>query len=250
MKDNEELVEACRTSFDAVLHTQDYRKLLADDVHLNDLLRMINVEEMSYLLDLGTGAGYVAFEMANRWPEHKIAGADVARKSISINRAKAKGLNLGNVKFYIYEGIQLPFQNDEFSGVICRYAFHHCPEPQITVAEMSRVLKAEGIVVLSDPVPTPPDKGDFVDTFQRLKPDGHIGFHQKQFLVDVFDREGFSLVNCFESSVTYPREMDERYKALLDRTPKAIRDAYRLVIDGDNISITVNVLNSLFKKRA
>ena len=249
MKNNKELVEASRTTFDAVLHTQDYRKLLADDVHLKNLLRMTNVEKKACLLDLGTGAGYVAFEMAKRWPECRIVGVDVARRSIAINQNKADVLNLGNVNFYSYEGIQLPFQNNEFNGVICRYAFHHCPEPQITVSEMSRVLKAEGIAVLSDPVPTPPDKGDFVDAFQRLKPDGHICFHQKQFLVDMFDREGFLLVNCFESSVTYPREMDERYKALLDGTPKAIRDAYSLVIDGDKISITVNVLNSLFKKR-
>jgi len=248
MKTNNELVEASRNTFDAVLHTQDYHNLLADDVHLDNLLQMINVEEKARLLDLGTGAGYVAFEMARRWPERQIVGVDVARRSISIDQNTAEELNRRNVKFYPYEGIKLPFQHDEFNGVICRYAFHHCPEPQTTVSEMSRVLKADGIVVLSDPVPTPPDNVDFVDAFQRLRPDGHICFHPKRFLVDMFDREGFMLVDYFESSITYPREIDERYKALLGRTSKAIQDAYRIVVDGDKISITVNVLNSLFKR--
>lgn len=131
-----------------------------------------------------------------------------------------------NVEFYVYEGIQLPFQNGKFDGVICRYAFHHCPEPQITISEISRVLNSKGIVVLSDPVPSAPDEGEFVNEYQRLKKDGHNCFYQNQVLVDMFDKEGFELADKFDSSITSPRDMDERYEKLLDRTPKTIRNAY------------------------
>jgi len=248
MKNIKAQVEASRKSFDAVLHTSNYRKIHENDYHLDGLLRMIDVGENACLLDLGTGSGYAAFEMATRWPKYRITGVDVASNSISINQAKATEHKIKNVEFYAYEGIRLPFQNNKFDGVICRYAFHHCPEPQITISEMSRVLKAQGIVVLSDPVPTPPDTGEFIDAFQRLKPDGHNHFCQKQELVDMFGKEGIKLVDSYESSITFPREMDERYEELLAGTPKAIRDAYCIREDGEKVEVTLNVINSLYKK--
>ena len=77
---------------------------------------------------------------------------------------------------------------------------------------MSRVLKPQGIAVLSDPIPSPPDEGEFIDEFQRLQPDGHKQFYQKQVLIGMFDREGIELIDTFESSITGPREMDARYE--------------------------------------
>ncbi len=241
-------IEASRKSFDEILHTPEYRKIHEDDSHLEALLKLINTREKASLLDIGTGGGYVACEMAKRWPECPITGVDVAKDSISINQTKAVELKIENAEFYVYEGIQLPFQDGKYDGVICRYAFHHCPEPQITISEMSRVLNAKGVVVLSDPVLTPPDEGDFIDEFQRLLPDGHNCFHQKQALIDMFEKEGFVLFDSFESSVTYPRNMDERYDALLDVTPKVILDAYCIRVENEKVSTTLKVMNGLYTK--
>jgi ubiquinone/menaquinone biosynthesis C-methylase UbiE len=249
MKNIEEQVDASRKSFDAVLHTPSYRQIHGDDDHLEGLLRLIDVDERASLLDLGTGDGYVAFEMAKRWPKRSIVGVDVASESILRDQNKTAELGIENAVFYVYEGIRLPFQNEEFDGVICRYVFHHCPAPQITVPEMSRVLKAQGIVVLSDPVPFPPDEGGFIDEFQRLKPDGHKQFYRKQVLDGMFDKCGFDLVDSFESSITYPREMDTRYEVLLDSTPVTIIDIYNIGVEKGIITITVKVMNTLYKKR-
>ena len=114
---------------------------------------------------------------------------------------------------------------------------------------MSRVLKPQGIAVLSDPIPSPPDEGEFIDEFQRLQPDGHKQFYQKQVLIGMFDREGIELIDTFESSITGPREMDARYEILLGGTSEAILDAYSIGFEGETITFTLKVMNTLFKKR-
>jgi len=248
MKNIMEQINASRKSFDAVLHTPSYRQIHGDYDHLEGLLRLINVDERASLLDLGTGDGYVAFEMAKRWPKRSIVGVDVASESILRNQNKTAELGIENAAFYVYEGMLLPFENEEFDGVICRYVFHHCPAPKITVSEMSRVLKPQGIVVLSDPVPTPPDEGEFIDEFQRLLPDGHQQFYRKQVLDGMFDNCGFDLIDSFESSITYPREMDTKYEVLLDSTPVTMIDIYNIGVEKEKITITVKVMNTLYKK--
>ena len=249
MKNILEQIDASRKSFEAVLHTPSYRQIHGDDNHLEGLLRLINVDERASLLDFGTGDGYVAFEMAKRWPKRSIVGVDVASESISRNQNKAAELGIENATFCAYEGIILPFENEEFNGVICRYVFHHCPTPQITISEMSRVLKPRGIVVLSDPVPSPPDEGGFIDEFQRLLPDGHKQFYRKQVLDGMFDHCEFDLVDSFESSITYPREMDPKYEVLLDSTPDTMIEVYNIGVGKGTISITLKVMNTLYKKR-
>ncbi len=250
MKHTKQQVDAARESFDAILHTPSYREIHGDDDHLEALIGLIDVGDKARLLDLGTGDGYVAFEMARRWPSRSIVGVDIANEAVARNNTKAAELGSSNAAFHAYEGVWLPLQNRDFDGVTCRYAFHHCPEPRVTVSEMSRVLKPHGIVVLSDPIPSPLDEEGFIDEFQRLKPDGHMRFHPQQVLIGMFDAEGFDLVDSFESSVRFPRTVDARYEALLEGTPDSVRDAYEIEIDGDRVMITVTVVNALYARRA
>jgi hypothetical protein len=65
----------------------------------------------------------------------------------------------------------------------------------------------------------------------------------------MFDKFGFDLVDSFESSITYPRELDTRYEVLLDSTPVTIIDIYNIGVEKGIITITVKVMNTLYKKR-
>ena len=245
----ERQVEASRKAFDALLHTPQYREVHGDSAQLDRLLKFVDDKENSRLLDLGTGDGYVAFEMATRWPERPITGLDVAREAIVRNRLKAKELGLTNAEFHTYEGRHFPFLDSVFSGAVCRYAFHHCPDPEVTVSELARVLDTTGYVVLSDPVPWSPDDGGFIDEFQRLQPDGHNCFHPEESLISMFDEAGFELVDAFESSVTCPRKSNAQYEALLARTSMTIRAAHKFKVEDEWMTFTLKILNHLFKKR-
>ena len=241
-------VEASRKAFNARLHTPEYREVHGDEAHRERLLQFISGEDLTRLLDLGTGDGYMAFEMAKRWPNRSIVGLDVAGKSIARNRKVALEQGLKNLSFFSYDGVEFPFKNEKFDCVICRYAFHHCPQPKTTIVEISRVLNTKGMVVLSDPVPSTHDDGKFIDEFQKLQPDGHHCFHPRETLVDWFSKTGFVVVDTFESSITGVRPSDARYEKLLAGTPNAIRDAYRISVKDGEITFTLKVLNSLCQK--
>jgi predicted O-methyltransferase YrrM len=68
----QEIIDQARQGFDPVLHSDEYRRIHADDEHLNALMTMLENQPGGKYMDLGTGNGYLAFEMARRFPEFRI----------------------------------------------------------------------------------------------------------------------------------------------------------------------------------
>lgn len=52
---------------------------------------------------------------------------------------------------HYYNGKVLPFPEDSFDGVLCTQVLEHVPDPRVLLAEMSRVLKPEGRLIISIP---------------------------------------------------------------------------------------------------
>lgn len=52
---------------------------------------------------------------------------------------------------YYYDGKVLPFPAGSIEGIICTQVLEHVPNPQILLAEMHRVLKPEGRLIVSLP---------------------------------------------------------------------------------------------------
>lgn len=248
MKTKSDLMRNARDRFNRELHTADYERIHSDQDHLQALIDLLRVESGEVYLDLGTGAGYVAFEIARRCPGCRVVGIDIADVAIARNFEKKREEGISNLDFQVYSGATLPFDDASFDGVISRYAFHHFPEPEISVAEVSRVLRPGGRAVISDPVPAELDTEDFIDDFQRLKPDGHVRFHRSADLQELSARHGLRRVDGFASRVSYPRPADSRYQELLERTPRAILEQYRVRVAGAEISIAVDVANTVFEK--
>lgn len=99
---------------------------------------------------------------------------------MEVNRSKAKEENVRNISFITYDGIDFSFSDGEFDMVISRYALHHFPDIQKSISEVSRVIKQEGFLFISDPTPNVSDTSRFVDGYMQLKKDGHIKFYTKE----------------------------------------------------------------------
>ena len=54
-----EIIDQAGKRFDRELHTDDYRRIHADDEHLNLLLGMLEIGPGEKYMDLGTGHGYL-----------------------------------------------------------------------------------------------------------------------------------------------------------------------------------------------
>ena len=85
----------------------------------------------------------------SRWRNAKVAreviGVDLTEAPLKIaERMRAEG-GLQNVSFRVADvEARLPFDDNEFDVVVCRFAVHHFENPAIVIAEMARVCRVEG----------------------------------------------------------------------------------------------------------
>ena len=113
-------------------------------------------------LDLGTGPGYVALEIAGRRPGLQMVGLDLAAHMVARARQQAGRTDLnGRVAWPQGDGHALPFSDGSFDLVVSSFALHHWDDPLRVLDEIARVLKPDGRYYLADQCRQP-------DMIQRL----------------------------------------------------------------------------------
>lgn len=246
--DEIKIIEDAKKGFDRYLHTGDYVKIHADSEHLESLIELIDVRKNKKYIDIGTGSGYIAFELAKRYPEILVLGIDIAENAIKKNLKIKNERKLTNLDFLPYQGTDIPLESNSTFGIISRYALHHFPNIEVSVNNFYRILEPGGFVITSDPVTYEEDTTHFIDKFQKLKKDGHVHFYKEAELIDSMKNEGFDVSNKFYSNLTYPRPYNEDYEKLFNKTPDEILRKYNIHIKDQDVYITVKVLNIMFRK--
>lgn len=242
------IAEAAR-SFDAELLTKTYAETTSDSAQLAQLLSFLSPRRDQVILDLGTGNGYVAMAIADAHPGCRVIGVDIAAQAIDRDAAQARVQGLANAVFQCSDGVRLPFAHDHFDAAVCRYAFHHLPQPETTLDELRRTVRSGGRLVVADAIRDGLDDVDFVNHFQEMKRDGHVRMHRDTDLIDLISRHGFDLIESFESSIFFTRERTPEYDDLLAVTPERVLQAYSLAVAELEMRLRFRVLNALFVNR-
>ena len=227
-----------------------YNKQTQDEQHLKRILAFLPLKANMKILDLGVGSGYMSFPIAKKWHNISIIGLDVVEKALDVNRIKAKKENITNINFITYNGIEFPFADNEFDMVISRYALHHFPDIQKSISEVSRVIKPEGFLFISDPTPNANDTSRFVDEYMQLKKDGHIKFYTKDEWKQICEKNGLQFKESFDSAIRFPKKKDTAYgfDELLKKHDRSIIESYELEVLENEIYVTEQVNNLLFCK--
>lgn len=80
-----------------------------------------------------------------------------------------------NVRFQQGTAESLPFPDDSFDIITCRYAAHHFSDVRKAVREVARVLKQDGRFLLVDHyAPEDPVLDEFVNHLNRLRDPSHV----------------------------------------------------------------------------
>jgi ubiquinone/menaquinone biosynthesis C-methylase UbiE len=112
------------------------------DIHKEVAKEVCAKLSSGWVLDLGTGPGYLPFEIAKRAPDLKIIGIDLSSGMIDIAGKKANELGLaGRVTFETANASSLPFEDGSFDLVISTLSLHHWRDPKACFKEIYRVLK-------------------------------------------------------------------------------------------------------------
>ncbi len=106
------------------------------------------IKEGSAVLDVATGPGYLAIELA-RMGDYNIFGLDISKDFVDIARLNAEE---AGVKIDFRQGnvSDIPFPDCSFDFIACTAAFKNFKEPGRALDEMCRVLKPDGTVLIVD----------------------------------------------------------------------------------------------------
>lgn len=95
-------------------------------------------------LDVGCGDGGTL----GAWARHRgceYVGVDIS--SNAVRAARERGLEA----HVIEDATALPFGNGEFEAAMCFDVFEHLFQPQLAAAEIARVLRQDGVLVVATP---------------------------------------------------------------------------------------------------
>ena len=124
-----------------------------DDTFVARAVRLVNRRERGRALDIGTGPGQIVVKLARQLTRWKFVAVD--RSSHMIAEAAANLVAAGpdlarRVEFQIADANALPFPDATFDLIFCNSVLHHMFEPERLLAEMARVAKPRGAVLLRD----------------------------------------------------------------------------------------------------
>jgi len=111
------------------------------------------IQQGENVLDVGCGAGVDTFFAAVlTGPTGSVVGVDLVPEMISRAKSNQRLMNLDNVDFQNVSGEDLPFPNDSFDVVISNGVINLIPDKQAALAEIARVLKPSGRLMLADQI--------------------------------------------------------------------------------------------------
>ena len=173
-----------------------------DDTFVEHALRLLKGSERGRALDIGTGPGQIVVKLARRLTRWKFVGVDRSPGMIAqaqANLASTGGMLAGRVDFQVADGNRLDFPEKSFDFVMCNSVLHHLSEPQNLFAEMARVVKPKGAILLRD-----------LRRPGRLKFPLHVRWHGRNYSGEMY--------RLFRESVRAAYTVPE-LQALLDSSP-------------------------------
>jgi ubiquinone/menaquinone biosynthesis C-methylase UbiE len=124
----------------AIAEMQDRRAAATQE----QVARLLILSGDERALDVGTGAGALALALAPLVRE--VVGVDVVPELLAEARKRAPA----NAEFVEADAEELPYPPGSFDVLCTARTLHHVPRPELVVAEMNRVLRPGGTMLVVD----------------------------------------------------------------------------------------------------
>jgi SAM-dependent methyltransferase len=134
----------------------------------------------------------------------------------------------------------LPFADASFDIVSCRFAFHHFERPEQAFAEMLRVCRPGGRIVVCDAVASDdPARAEAFNEMERLRDPSTVAFRTLAYFFELFRKFGMPMP--ISSFYKVPIEMEALLKSSFPANDD--RDGVRLLlrdaVEGDRMGLNL-----------
>jgi ubiquinone/menaquinone biosynthesis C-methylase UbiE len=142
------------------------------------------------ILDLGAGSGLVAKSLSEKEYTKSVIAYD---RNLECMRELVEHPKI--IKSIDGSVYNLPFKNDTFDVIICRFAFHHFENKPKVIDEIIRTLKSNSLFLYSDPV-LPDYCKNIVNPLYYIREDNFYGYLGYFETIEMFNRPEFSNFIC------------------------------------------------------
>ena len=108
-------------------------------------ISFLNLPQIGRVLEVGSGLGLLASEVARTSPDLVVTGLERSEEQIACARNVP-----GNLTLLQGDAHHLPFEDNHFDIVYCRYVLEHLTDPMVALREMYRVLMPGGQVAVQE----------------------------------------------------------------------------------------------------
>jgi ubiquinone/menaquinone biosynthesis C-methylase UbiE len=165
------------------------------------LERLLQLDGDERALDVGAGAGALAFALAPRVREVVAVELDEALA------ARARADAPPNVEVVVADGEHLPFERASFDFAGTLRTLHHTPRPELLVAELARVTRPGGTILVVDQLaPADPLVALDLTRFEHARDPSTTRVLADADLRGLFDSNSLKLLR--EEVVHEPRDLE------------------------------------------
>ena len=184
---------------------EDERLNVAFTSGLPWLLSYVDPRPDDIVLDVAAGTGLVARALAGQ-VDH-VTALDSTAAMIAEGRRRAAEEGHANLRFVSGSAERLPLPDASFTLVVTRFSLHHFADPTPAVAEMVRVLRPGGRLVVKDLVAsTDPEVAVRQDHVERLRDPSHVRMPPRGSVAAWMRDRGLEVTAVAEREIDRPVE--------------------------------------------
>jgi SAM-dependent methyltransferase len=154
------------------------------------------------VLDVACGAAHAAEQLAPH--VHQVIGIDLTPALLQAGDERLGAAGVKNVLLQEGDALDLPFVDASFDLVVCRSSLHHMPEPAAAAAEMARVCRQGGRVVVSDMIVPGVDVRDAFDALHRTIDPSHVRALTEEELAGILRERVGTLSYGETNTISFP----------------------------------------------
>ena len=113
------------------------------------IIAALHLKPSDHVLDIATGTGEPGLSIARITTSGKVIGTDLSDGMLEVAKERAAAQGITNYETVASDVTSLPFADNTFDAISCRFGLMFFPDMQRAAKEMARILKPGGHIAIA-----------------------------------------------------------------------------------------------------